>query len=86
MPTKEINIEEIKTEMDRLGKVLETAKTNKATFTGRLQEAMKRLKEDLKFSSVEEASAEAVLLDADCKKLQEQINSKYTSLQENYEW
>ena len=82
----ELSAEQIKSKMDSLSKILEEAKTNKATFTGRLQEATKRLKEDLKIASVEEALKEAASLETECQKLKNEIQRKFQKLQESYEW
>lgn len=82
----EINTDQIKTKMESLSKILEEAKTNKATFVGRLQESMKRLKEDLKLPSVEKALGEVASLEAECQELKETIQKKFQKLQENYEW
>lgn len=45
-------------ELDKLQKEIDTAKKDAAIFEGRLQESMKRLKEDFGLESVEEATKE----------------------------
>jgi hypothetical protein len=82
----EITIDTIKIKMASLSKILEEAKTNKATLTGRLQESMKRLNDDLGMSSVEEAQKEIQSIEAECLKLNQSIQEKFQELQGAYEW
>jgi small-conductance mechanosensitive channel len=77
---------EIKVKIDSLSKILEEAKTNKATLSGRLQESMKRLKEDLKLPSVDAAKKEIAKLEQERQSIQKEMNEKFQSLQEAYEW
>ena len=82
----ELTIDQIKVKMASLGKILDEARTNKANQSGRLQESMRRLKEDLKLSSIEEAQQEIQTLIAKKEQLTKDLQNKYQVLERNYEW
>jgi len=82
----ELTIDQIKVKMASLGKILDEARTNKANQSGRLQESMRRSKEDLKLSSIEEAQQEIQTLIAKKEQLTKDLQNKYQVLERNYEW
>uniref|UniRef100_A0A6M3IQF3 Putative host-nuclease inhibitor protein n=1 Tax=viral metagenome TaxID=1070528 RepID=A0A6M3IQF3_9ZZZZ len=73
-------------ELDKLQKEIDTAKKDAAIFEGRLQESMKRLKEDFGLESVEEATKEIGRLKTEIVSLEADVEKGITSLKENYQW
>ncbi len=73
-------------ELERLQKEIDNAKKNAAILEGRLQEAIKRLKEDFGLDSVEEATKEVGKLKNTIEELKVDIETKFFSLKDKYAW
>jgi len=73
-------------ELDKLQKEIDAAKKNAATFEGRLQESMKRLKDDFGLDSVEKAEEESERLKEEIASLDEDVQIRLKSLKETYAW
>jgi predicted nucleic acid-binding Zn-ribbon protein len=82
----EKSVEFISKEIDRLASILETAKKNKATLEGRLEESMDRLKKEFGFDSLEDAQSALSELEEQIENMSVDINQKFQKLQEKYEW
>lgn len=81
-----MEIKTISGELDRLFKILDDAKKQEANLTGRLTEAMRRLKEEHGFSSLEEAKEMKLQLEEEIASIETDINTEFAKLQEKYEW
>jgi predicted nucleic acid-binding Zn-ribbon protein len=73
-------------ELDKLQKEIDAAKKNAATFEGRLQESMKRLKDDFGLDSIEKAEEEAEKLKEEIADLETDMQTRLKDLQETYAW
>lgn len=78
--------EKIINDLKRLKEEIDLAKEDKAKAEGRLQNLMERLETEFSLSSVKEANAEMERLNKEVKKLEEEVNEKYTKLKDTYEW
>ena len=72
--------------MNQLSGILKEAEKNEATLSGRLQESLKRLNDEHKLSSIEEAKEMLENLIAERTELQNSIAAKFNALKEKYEW
>jgi predicted nucleic acid-binding Zn-ribbon protein len=79
-------INSIITELDSLQKEIDSAKKNAAVFEGRLQESMKRLKDDFGLDSLAEAEKEVEKLEKEISIMEQDIQTKFASLKETYAW
>lgn len=73
-------------ELDKLQKEIDAAKKNAATFEGRLQESMKRLKDDFGLDSIEKAEEEASNLKEEIDSLETDVQTRLKDLKESYAW
>lgn len=73
-------------ELDKLQKEIDAAKKNAATFEGRLQESMKRLKDDFGLDSIEKAEEEAASLKEEIAALETDVQTRLKTLKESYAW
>jgi len=73
-------------ELDKLQKEIDAAKKNAATFEGRLQESMKRLKDDFGIDSIEKAEEAAENLKDEIASLDEDVKTRLKALQETFAW
>ena len=73
-------------ELDKLQKEIDAAKKNAATFEGRLQESMKRLKDDFGLDSIEKAEEEAAKLKEEITSLETDVQTRLKTLRETYAW
>jgi hypothetical protein len=80
------NMEGIVFEMNRLDKILKEAEKNEGVLSGRLQEGMKRLKEENGLDSIEKAEEHVSALEKKAQELKEKILQKFQTLQASYEW
>ena len=78
-------MEEIVRELDKIRNAIQDSKTKKAQLEGRKQEQMNRLKE-FGVKSVEEGNAKLQKMVKELGKLETDIQSKFKTLKENYEW
>lgn len=73
-------------ELDKLQKEIDAAKKNAATFEGRLQESMKRLKDDFGLDSIGKAEEESEKLKEEIASLETDVQTRLKSLRELYTW
>lgn len=78
-------MEEIVKELDRIRKAIQDSKTKKAQLEGRKQEQMNRIKE-FGVKSVEEGNTKLQKMVKDLSRLETDIQNKFKSLKESYEW
>jgi len=83
---KKIDKQQIIEEINSLSAMIEEAKKNEANLSGRIQEAMRRLKEEFKLSSFEEAEKELTKLESEIAGLFSSVQKKFAELKENYSW
>jgi hypothetical protein len=79
-------MEEIKQEIEKIQGQIKEAKRNEATYEGRLQEARKRLKDELGFDSIEKAKKELVNMKAGLEKLTGEVQTQFSKLKEDFTW
>ena len=79
-------MEEITAEMERLTNILEDAKRNEAVLSGRYEELMKHLKTEFGFSSVKEAKDNLAQMESEIQDIKEEIQTRFSALQEKYAW
>ena len=80
------DVKNITEELNSLQKEIDAAKKNAAIFEGRIQESMKRLKDDFGLKTLAEASKEADKLKSEISTLEEEIFVKFKELKETYAW
>jgi len=79
-------MEDITKNLAKIKTQIAEAKRNEAVQEGRLQEAMKQLKEAYGLTSVEEAEKELEKIKEESRSLEVEIQKKYKNLQEQYSW
>jgi predicted nucleic acid-binding Zn-ribbon protein len=80
------DVKNITEELNSLQKEIDSAKKNAAIFEGRIQESMKRLKDDFGLKTIAEASKKAEELKSEISILEEEIFAKFKELKETYAW
>lgn len=75
-------LHKIEQDIKSLSEEVEEAKTNLSENKGQLKALMDRLEKDYEFKTVEEAKAELVSMDEEIEKLKNDIETKYTALNE----
>lgn len=83
---RKFNVEEITKEMAQLTTLLKAAEKEEANLSGRLHEAMKRLKSEFTLDSVEDAQKQLKLMEQQQEKLKTTIAEKFSALQGEYQW
>jgi gas vesicle protein len=83
---KPTDMNKIASEMNRFSTLLKEAEKSEATLSGRLQESLKRLKEENGVASIEEAQETIKTLESEAQDLKAQIAQKFQALQTAYEW
>ena len=81
IPTTDIN-----KELDNLQREIDVAKKSAATAEGRIQESMKRLKDDFDLKSIDEAKKEIAGIEGKMNSLEKDIQERFVSLKETYSW
>ena len=79
-------MKDIQAELSRLKEIIDNAKNNMATLSGRKMELLKQLKKDFKVSSVEEGKKEIQKLDKQLNEVNQAIEKEYNKLKEEYDW
>jgi phosphate starvation-inducible protein PhoH len=79
-------MKDIQSELSRLKEIIDNAKNNMATLSGRKMELLKQLKKDFKVSSVEEGKKEIQKLDKQLNEVNQAIEKEYQKLKEEYDW
>ena len=79
-------MKDIQSELSRLKEIIDNAKNNMATLSGRKMELLKQLKKDFKVSSVEEGKKEIQKLDKQLNEVNQAIEKEYSKLKEEYDW
>lgn len=79
-------MKDIQSELSRLKEIIDNAKNNMATLSGRKMELLKQLKKDFKVSSVEEGKKEIQKLDKQLDEVNQTIEKEYKKLKEEYDW
>ncbi len=79
-------MKDIQSELSRLKEIIDNAKNNMATLSGRKMELLKQLKKDFKVSSVEEGKKEIQKLDKQLNEVNQTIEKEYNKLKEEYDW
>ena len=78
-------MEEIVKELEKIRGAIQDSKTKKAQLEGRKQEQMNRLKE-FGVKSIEEGNTKLAKMVKELGKLETEIQSKFATLKETYEW
>jgi predicted nucleic acid-binding Zn-ribbon protein len=79
-------MKEVIDELSKLGKEIETAKSNVSQLEGRKVEIVKRLQEEFNISTIEETEKLLASETKNLKKLEEQITTDFEKLKENFSW
>jgi uncharacterized membrane-anchored protein YhcB (DUF1043 family) len=79
-------MKDIQSELSRLKEIIDNAKNNMATLSGRKMELLKQLKKDFKVSSVEEGKKEIQKLNKQLDEVNQAIEKEYSKLKEEYDW
>jgi len=79
-------MDEILSELEKLGTQIETAKSEKSKEEGRLEEMNKTLKAEFEVDSLPEADKLMTKMEKELKVLDEEIEKDYTELRSNYHW
>lgn len=79
-------MKEIQSELGRLKKGIDEAKTNIAKLEGREQELLNQLKSEHGLNSIEAAEKEVEKMKKQIEKKWEEIQRQFAKLQEEYQW
>jgi hypothetical protein len=73
-------------ELTRLKDIIDTAKNNMATLSGREIELLNQLKKDFNVSTIEEGKKEIQRLETARDKINQTIEKEYNKLKAEYDW
>lgn len=73
-------------EIENIKNKIDGAKKDEANYEGRLQEIMKRLKDEFGLTSVEEVQKMLTDMEKELNVLKGKAEKQLEQLQENYEW
>lgn len=79
-------MKDIQTELSRLKEIIDNAKNNMATLSGRKIELLKQMKKDFNVSSIEEGKKEIQKLDKKLTEINQMVEKEYNKLKEEYDW
>jgi len=79
-------MDKIITELNKLKKSIDEAKTQIAVESGKKSEAIKRLKEDYGLTTMELAEKWILKTEKELQKSEVEISKQFNNLKENYEW
>jgi uncharacterized membrane-anchored protein YhcB (DUF1043 family) len=79
-------MKDIQTELSRLKEIIDNAKNNMATLSGRKIELLKQMKKDFNVSSVEEGKKEIQKLEKQLSEINQTMEKEYKKLKEEYDW
>jgi len=79
-------VKKILDDLNQIKKKIEEAKREKAKYEGRLDELMKRLKEEFGIKSVQQARKKLTILEKKVDSLEEEIESRLQELKTKCNW
>lgn len=82
----ENNIATIEKEVHNIKGQIEEAKRSEAIFEGRIQESVRRLKEEYGLENTDVAKKELGKLKVELGKLEEKAKDQFDNLKETYQW